>query len=185
MLTSRKSIRLDDYDYSSQGFYFITICCFEKRSIFGEIINNEMTLNSNGKIALDEWFKTEVLRPNIKLHEFIVMPNHIHGIINIVHPVGASCCSPAFTKTTTRANSSSPLRGPSQTIGAIVRGYKAAVTVNINKFRNTPRQHVWQRNYHEHIIKNDESHVRIADYIVNNACTWGSDSINPSFVRPK
>ncbi len=181
MLASRKSIRLDNHDYSTEGFYFITICCFEKRCLFGEIVNNEMVLNAFGKIAFDEWFKTELLRPNIKMHEFIVMPNHIHGIINIVHPVGASCARPqAIHKAGER---SSPLRGPSQTVGAIVRGYKAAVTSAINKLNNKSNS-IWQRNYHEHIIKNDESHIKIADYIVNNPCTWNNDSIHPNYVRP-
>jgi len=181
MLASRKSIRLDNHDYSSEGFYFITICCFEKRCLFGDILNNEMVLNTFGKIAFDEWFKTESLRPNIKMHEFIVMPNHIHGIINILHPVGASCARPHYELLA--GERSSPLRGPSQTIGAIVRGYKAAVTSAINKLNNKSNS-IWQRNYHEHIIKNDESHIKIADYIVNNPCTWNNDSIHPNYVRP-
>jgi putative transposase len=182
MLASRKSIRLDNYDYSSEGFYFITICCFEKRCLFGDILNNEMVLNTFGKIAFDEWFKTESLRPNIKMHEFIVMPNHIHGIINIVHPVGASCARPPGILYESGEHSS-PLRGPSQTVGAIVRGYKAAVTSAINKMNNKSNS-IWQRNYHEHIIKNDESHIKISEYIINNPCTWKTDSINPNFVRP-
>jgi putative transposase len=181
MFSSRKSIRLDNHDYSSEGFYFITICCFEKRCLFGDIVNNEMVLNAFGEIAFDEWFKTESLRPNIKMHEFIVMPNHIHGIINIVHPVGASYARPPVVLIT--GEHSSPLRGPSQTIGAIVRGYKAAVTSVINKMNNKSNS-IWQRNYHEHIIKNDESHMKIADYIVNNPCTWNNDSIHPNYVRP-
>ena len=115
------------------------------------------------------------------MEEFIVMPNHIHGIINIVHPVGASCARPPAELIA--GEHSSPLRGPSQTVGAIVRGYKAAVTSAINKMNNKSNS-VWQRNYHEHIIKNDESHIKIADYIVNNPCTWNNDSIHPNYVRP-
>lgn len=181
MLASRKSIRLDNHDYSSEGFYFITICCFEKRCLFGEIVNNEMVLNAFGKIAFDEWFNTEKLRPNLIMEEFIVMPNHIHGIINIVHPVGASCARPPAELIA--GEHSSPLRGPSQTVGAIVRGYKAAVTSAINKMNNKSNS-VWQRNYHEHVIKNNESHIKIADYIVNNPCTWNNDSIHPNNARP-
>ncbi len=94
----RRSIRLKGYDYSQNGLYFITICTQNRYHLFGTITNDQMALNPIGKIAHDEWLKTESMRPNIRLHEFIVMPNHIHGIIEIIgalpHPVRAHCMGP-------------------------------------------------------------------------------------------
>lgn len=94
----RRSIRLKGYDYSQNGLYFITICTHNRHHLFGTITNDQMALNPIGKIAHDEWLKTESMRPNIRLHEFIVMPNHIHGIIEIIgalpHPVRAHCMGP-------------------------------------------------------------------------------------------
>ncbi len=80
----RRSIRLKGYDYSQSGLYFITICVQNRHCLFGEIENDEMILNEYGKIAATEWINTESIRDNIRLHEYIIMPNHIHGIIEIV-----------------------------------------------------------------------------------------------------
>ena len=80
----RRSIRLKGYDYSQNGLYFITICTQNREQLFGTITNSQMALNPMGEIAHNEWFKTESMRPNLRLHEFIVIPNHIHGIIEII-----------------------------------------------------------------------------------------------------
>jgi putative transposase len=80
---NRRSIRLKGYDYSQPGLYFITICCQDKICRFGKIENGEMILNEFGKIAHDEWEKTPQIRPNVPLGEFVIMPNHIHGIIHL------------------------------------------------------------------------------------------------------
>ena len=80
----RRSIRLRDYDYSEEGGYFVTICTHNKECVFGEIANEEMNLNEIGKIVYEEWLKTPNMRPNVKLEKFVVMPNHLHGII-ILH----------------------------------------------------------------------------------------------------
>ncbi|XGB43143.1 MAG: hypothetical protein LVS60_04975 [Nodosilinea sp. LVE1205-7] len=82
----RRSIRLKGYDYSQNGLYFVTICTQNRHHLFGTITNGQMALNPMGEIVHDEWFKTASMRPNIRLHEFIVMPNHIHGIIEIIPP---------------------------------------------------------------------------------------------------
>ncbi len=84
----RRSIRLPGYDYTSSGAYFITICTHEKQKIFGEIIDEKMILNEIGKIVADEWIKTAIIRPYIELDNFIVMPNHFHGIIWMIYPYG-------------------------------------------------------------------------------------------------
>ena len=77
----RKHIRLKNYDYSNSGWYFVTICTNFHKTVFGKIIDGEMILNKNGKIVEEEWLKTEIVRSNVKLDSFIIMPNHLHGIL--------------------------------------------------------------------------------------------------------
>ena len=175
----RRSIRLKGYDYSQEGAYFITICCHNRQGIFGEIKNGKMHLNKYGKIAETEWRKTAVIRNNVELDEFIIMPNHVHGIIKITDVVGAYCNTPQQIRNTTRQIRNTPqqihnttqqtgFRSPSQTIGSIIRGFKSTTTKQINQIRHTPGLPVWQRNYYEHIIRNKQALHRIRYYIINN-----------------
>ena len=165
----RKSIRLRGYDYSQAGLYFITVCTHSCLRLFGEIIDGEMVLNECGQIAVDEWIKTSVLRPNVKLDEFVIMPNHIHGIINIRNDThGRGVLQYAPTKTP-------KFKSPSQTIGAIIRGYKSSVTKQINMLREMSGVPVWQRNYYEHIIRDEKSYHKISEYIINNPIHWQDD----------
>ncbi len=197
----RRSIRLQGYDYSSEGLYFITICCHNKVCLFGHVVNAAMVLNEYGQVAFNEWMKTPEIRPNVELGEFIVMPNHIHGIIRITRRgelhspniesnssdgrgvldtpdyVGDSrgvLNTPDFMGECNSPQRYSPrLRGPSQTIGAIVRGYKSAVTKQLNALGIGRK--VWQRDYYEHIIRNEQSYYNISNYIVNNPAKWWED----------
>jgi REP element-mobilizing transposase RayT len=246
----RHSIRLKEYDYSQAGLYFITICCQDKICRFGNIENGEMILNEWGRIAYDEWLKTPNIRPNIQLDEFIVMPNHIHGIIvitnndggrgvlhtphdhtphdntphaggtgvlhtphdntphaggtgvlhtphdntpddggtgvlhtphdNTPHNGGTSVLHTPHDHTPhdgANGNNSgvcnTPLRSPSNTIGAIIRGYKSAVTKQMHELGFFDA--IWQRNYYEHIIRNEQSHQNISNYIIHNPEKWQED----------
>lgn len=175
-LPNRHSIRLQEYDYSSSGMYFITICTQDKLCLFGEVVNGEMILNDMGKLAYNEWLKTAQLRTNIELGEFIIMPNHIHGIIIINTPatVGADCVRPNNIDNTT-GECNSPLRVSMQTLGSIIGGYKSTVTRQINNLNVVPKQKIWQRNYYEHIIRNEKSYNSITDYITTNPINWQSD----------
>jgi len=134
---NRKSIRLKGYDYSQPGWFFLTICTQNRQPIFGDIIDEEMALNEFGKIMKSEWEKTEAIRNNIEIDQYIIMPNHLHGIIGIVDEpdpdVRANCNSPQRDK-----SQSSTFKSPSKTIGAIIRGFKSSVTKQINQIRNTP-----------------------------------------------
>ena len=177
----RRSIRLKGYDYSRAGLYFITICCQDRICRFGDVVDCEMVLNDAGRIAYNEWIKTTEIRNNVELGEFIVMPNHIHGIIRLL--VRDELHSPD-NKTPNMNNNKNnfPLRSPSQTIGAIIRGYKSSVTKQINNLANngmgvfnTPQQ-LWQRNYWERIIRNQKAYHRITEYILNNPGKWHSDN---------
>lgn len=167
----RRSIRLKDYDYARNGAYFVTVCAFDHQCLFGEIINGEMKLEKFGQIVYDEWLRTAKLRPNVVLDVFIVMPNHFHAIL-IIDSRGVLPYAPAPTN----------FRSPSQTVGAIVRGFKSAVTKQINEIRSTPGLDVWQRNYYEHIIRNEHERSLIRQYIIYNPQKWEFDRENPANV---
>ena len=220
VLPHRKPIRLKGYDYSQAGLYFITICCHNRECLFGEIVaptvgaenfppvnesSQRMILNDAGKIADECWMAIPKHFPNVILHEHIVMPNHVHGIIELVNDtVGANNHSPENDNAAntvgenfpphnddvvnTMAKNISPLQSPSKTIGSIVRGYKIGVTkwfrTNVVGVQNVGVQNleplhepqpIWQRNYHEHIIRNEKSYQTISDYIVQNPEKWEQD----------
>ncbi len=166
----RKQLRLKNYDYRQAGVYFVTLCTFEKLSMFGKIIDKKMILNDLGKIVQDEWIKTANIRTHVSLDEFVIMPNHIHGIIIInKNDVGA-----------TRRVALMGLQSGS--VGAIIGQFKSSVTKRINEHRNTPGRYVWQRNYYDHIIRNDADLNRIRQYITNNPKQWDIDEHNQKFI---
>lgn len=166
----RKSLRLKHYDYSQNGLYFLTLCSKNRECLFGEIITDVMVLNNLGKKVTEFWLNIPDYYPQVKLHQFVVMPNHIHGIIEIA-------------KEETRGECNSPLQpnnkfnGTSQTIGAIVRGFKSGLTSWARK--NTEHYNVWQRNYYEHIIRNEKTYQKIVEYITNNPILWTLDRFYP------
>lgn len=128
-----------------------------------------MVLNEMGRIAYNEWLRTTNLRPNVELGKFVVMPNHFHGIIMINCAGRGVLHTPSdkmFDDNLGVCNT--PLQSPSQTVGAIVRGYKSAVSKQLGFS-------VWQRNYYEHIIRDANDHARIDDYIVSNPAQWLND----------
>jgi REP element-mobilizing transposase RayT len=175
---NRQSIRLKGYDYSKPGYYFVTICVADRYCLFGEILDEEMHLNEYGKIAKAEWLRTENLRDNVCLDEFVVMPNHVHGIIKIIDKNssrGVSPYAPAAAK-----KSKNKFRSPSNNLGAMVRGYKSTVTKQINKLNNQPGDKVWQRNYYDHIIRNRHELNRIRKYIQDNPKNWENDTLSNS-----
>ncbi|WP_205500301.1 transposase [Rufibacter psychrotolerans] len=161
----RRSIRLKGYDYGQEGAYFVTLCTKNRAHLFGEVEGGEMKLNQFGMIASQEWAKTPEVRMNVVLDVFIIMPNHLHGILFITE-----------SKTEARHDDVTPFLSPSQTVGAIVRGYKSAVTKQINALLpEAEKMTVWQRNYHEHIIRNARAHQYISAYISNNPTRWKAD----------
>ena len=168
----RRSIRLQGYDYSQNGAYFVTVCTQNKECLFGEIVGVKMAMNDAGAIAYDEWVKTSEMRENIKLDEFVVMPNHIHGII-IIHNV-VDCSRGTMHRAPTVERFGNPT---SNSVPTIIRGFKSAVTKQINVIRNMPGIPVWQRNYFEHIIRDEESLWKIREYIVNNPTNWQQDEM--------
>lgn len=165
---NRRSIRLPGYDYTLPGGYSVTIVTWKRECLFGEVVKERVLLNDHGAIALEQWFKTAELRKNIELRaeEFVVMPNHIHGIIWIVDDpaVGAE-------------RRSAPTTGPSA-LGVIVRAYKSAVAYAINAHRGVRGEAVWQRNYYEHILRDQPDWESACNYIRSNPSRWADDDEN-------
>ena len=182
----RRSIRLAGYDYTQAGAYFVTLVTHQRECLFGEIVDGEMLLNEIGRIVRDEWFRSAEIRREIALDpdEFVVMPNHIHGIVWICnmgddvgsHGVGAD----GVGADGVGAHGRAPLPGQRlpRSLSSFIAGFKSAVTKRINEYRGTPGVPVWQRNYFEHIIRDDGELERIRQYIMNNPALWKEDREN-------
>ena len=178
ILPKRKQIRLKDYDYSSNGWYYLTICAQKHQCLFGEIIDGIVKLNGAGKIINRFWLKIPKRFKNIELDEYIIMPNHLHGIIVINH-IGRE----------NRAMNGRENRAP--TLGQIVAYFKYQSTKYINNTvgagssrpihagSSRPIQKIFQRNYYEHIIRNEIDLNKIREYIWLNPKMWDRDRNNP------
>lgn len=180
----RRSIRLGGYDYSSPGAYFIILCTYQRQCLFGVIINDQMQLNDLGQIVADEWTKTLQIRPDFKLDEWIIMPNHLHGIVlistskqpnNKTTVVGAHSCAPLPNNPVSKGIA---YRRP-RSLSSFVAGFKSATTKHINRMRDASGTPVWQRNYYEHIIRNEASLQLIRQYIQTNPLSWCDDQLHP------
>ncbi len=175
----RQSIRLKNFNYSQSSVYFVTICTHSHECVFGEIMNGEMHLNENGRIVDIEWAKTNDKRDNVVLDTYVVMPNHFHGIVILIDTCkGTARCAPA-TKTCIGRNYRKFGKMISGTLPAIIRSFKSAVTKHINELRSEQGVPVWQRNYYDHIIRNEKELNKIREYIINNPLKWELDKENP------
>ncbi len=163
--------RLKEYDYSQPGGYFITICTKNRYCLFGKVENDQMKLNHCGEIAQLSWSQLSEHYHNVELDVFIIMPNHIHGIIFLTD-VGAGF-KPAPTV----------LGFYCHPLPEIVRGFKTFSSKKINELRNMSGTPVWQRNYYEHVIRKDESLDKIREYIVTNPLRWALDRENPANTK--
>ena len=180
----RRSIRLQGYDYSQAGGYFVTVVTWHRECLFGEIVNADMVLNEFGKIASECWLAIPEHFPNVELGAYVIMPNHVHGIIVI-----RANESLLATKTVDDRRGAAMLRpydgeqNPHKinvkpgSLGAIVRSYKSAVSYRINKEHYATG--IWQRNYYEHIIRNETDLRNKTEYIEANPLLWEQDAENP------
>lgn len=168
----RRSIRLQGYDYSQAGAYFVTICTHNRECLFGDIVHGEMRLNDAGRVVADEWLKTAEIRTEIELDAWVVMPNHFHGILVI-----ADCRGDRRVARTIRPVA--PTGPQPRSVGAVMAGFKSAVTKRINQLRQSPGAKLWQRNYWEHIVRNEPELNRIREYIRNNPARWELDKLCP------
>jgi putative transposase len=222
----RHSIRLKGYDYTQTGAYFVTICAWGRKCLFGEVAAGEMVLNENGLIVLAAWEDLSNHYSNVELDAFVVMPNHVHGIIvlrdGISAVVGAGYVSgyvgaglkpapttnitpnPATDRTSNPATNGTshpatdrtsnpvtsfppdPTTDPKSAstnnhgLPEIVRALKTFSARRINEFHQSPGVPVWQRNYFDHIIRNEDDWRRIYDYIQNNPVRWEQDQLHPA-----
>jgi REP element-mobilizing transposase RayT len=166
MLNQRKPNRLRNYDYSQGGYYFVTICTQSRIEFFGEIQNGAMVLNENGKIAEKVWIGIPEHFGNVELDEFVVMPNHIHGIIVVKKDIVGN------------RHACSLQKRQYQTIPVVVGSYKSAVTRNIRKIKSSGSGFVWQKSFYDHIIRDGSSLNRIREYVINNSIQWDTDVEN-------
>jgi len=161
---NRRTIRLKEYDYSRKGFYFITICSYQHQCIFGKIEDDQMILNNFGKILNIYWQKQE--NDLIKPHEHVVMPNHFHGIVEINSDVDEN---------KEINNESIMIERRKMLLPKFVGKFKMQTSKEINLTRNKKGITVWQRNYHEHIIRDYKDYYNIINYIQTNPENWKKD----------
>jgi REP element-mobilizing transposase RayT len=175
-----------NFDYASEGAYFITLVTHHRVYIFGKVINDKVELTKYGAIAHHEWISSAALRKEVEIFEdeLVVMPNHLHGIIWINKPVSLPAMNQIKNNLGVGATGRLPQRdeqirvtGPTpKSVSAFIAGYKSAVTTEINKLRNSPKRLVWQPNYFDRIIRNERELNALRQYIQNNPLKWKLDN---------
>jgi len=171
----KSSPRLKGYDYSQPGAYFVTICTLKRMCIFGKIIEDRMVMNSLGDIICHTWKDIPNHYPYVTLDKFIIMPNHIHGIVMLLENRRDS--RDRFVNLSLRKSHERKRHGLSE----IIRGFKTWSARRINQIQNTTGTSVWQRSFYDHIIRDDDDLNRIRSYIVENPLMWDQDRNNPKF----
>ena len=195
----RRSVRLQSYDYSQSGFYFVTICTQDQKCMFGEIVNDEMYLNGAGSIAQSTWSTLPERFPHVELDQSVVMPNHVHGIVvlagytsmrrgdiytakvpeRFMHAKGKvyqdHTTNMALQHSRINQVHTADAVNRVPTLGEIIRTFKGAATYRIRS--EGKRDFAWLGRYYEHIIRNDDDLDRIRQYIVNNPARWTEDHL--------
>jgi putative transposase len=183
----RRSIRLKGYDYAQEGAYYVTIVAWQRECLFGDVVEGEtpqgghVVLSKFGLVARQQWEKLPKRFPNIELGVYMIMPNHMHGIIMIANGRGTAGNlndpdGEPSRRAPTQERFQKPVKG---SIPTIVRSYKSAVSYRINLMRGTNGVPVWQRNYHEHVIRDEKDLHNKTDYILANPLLWAQDDENP------
>lgn len=192
----RRSIRLKNYDYSQAGAYYVTIVVQERECLFGEIVDGEMYLNEYGEIVQKWWHEFPIHFPNVELGAFVIMPNHVHGIIFITTDRRGEVLSPRndpkkniqdvnnIDETNDQGGETPPLQHP--TLGQIVAYFKYQSTKDMNRIETEQAiTKFWQRNYYEHIIRDEKDLQNKTDYIDANPLLWDEDENNPQYEQSK
>jgi REP element-mobilizing transposase RayT len=193
----RRSIRLKSFDYSLDGAYFVTLCAQERKCLFGEMSDGLMLLNEAGRMVEHWWRELPEQFQHISLDEYMVMPNHFHGII-VIHNVDcrgdtlcspAFGCSPAFDRIQNQGDHKDrPYGTMENSLGRIIQSFKSITTnayirgVKENNWPPFPGR-LWQRNYYERIIRDDGELTATREYIATNPHQWANDGENPDYVR--
>jgi REP element-mobilizing transposase RayT len=162
----RRSIRLPGYDYSQPGLYFVTICTQNQKCLFGKIKNGIVHPNRYGEIIWEQWEWLEKQYPYIELDTWILMPNHLHGIIYIKHQnLRLDCRGGSRTAPTADGLKQ-------KTLGRLIGAFKTVSTKRINHIRKSTGSKLWQRGYYEHIIRDEQEYYAIRKYILDNPIHW-------------
>ena len=178
----RRSIRLRGYDYARPGAYFVTLCAKNRECLFGKIVEGKMQLNEMGRIVASCWEWLAEQYGYVELDEWVVMPNHLHGII-VVNSGDAAAGRGASRRAPTKPQHVMSIPNKIKPLGQLIGAFKIVSTPRINEFRGTPGMGIWQRNYHEHIIRDIDELNRIRAYITANPEQWDFDRENPSSKR--
>ncbi len=188
--TKRKSLRLPEYDYAQSGAYFVTVCTHHKACLFGDILGEEMVLNNTGRMVETIWNAIPEYYPGIETDEFVVMPNHVHGIVVITgSTVGATPCgcpNVAQAQKHRQAQGPAPTKKNGLSLPDIMHRFKTMTTKEyihgVRQYGWKPfRSKLWQRNYFERVIRNEHEQNRIREYIANNPIRWALDRENPDY----
>jgi putative transposase len=184
----RRSIRLSGWDYRQAGAFFATLVTQGRETLFGQIVNGEMMLSPLGRVVMTMWQRLPSHFSQVRLDEFIVMPNHLHGIIWLLNNGESrdkvSSVEAQFEDSlpvqwvgqgTTAQEMSHPHRLESGSLGAVVGNFKSVTTRRINQMRHSPGAPVWQRNYYEHIVRDEHELNTIRQYILDNPSRWEED----------
>lgn len=166
-LPARRSIRLPDCDYASECTYFVTLCAHAREDLFGAVAGEAVVLTPLGQIVEQEWMASAHLRSEVYLDDYVVMPNHLHGIVSIVPGPAGDRRSPL---------QEDAARGPAaRSLGALIAGFKASVTKRARAMTGDAGLAVWQRGYYEHVVRDDDDLAGIRHYIRDNPARCGSD----------
>lgn len=178
----RHSIRLKDYDYAQSGAYFVTICTHNRECLLGEIVAGDMRVNDIGHIVSNSWQWLAQQHPDVGLDTWVVMPNHLHGIV--VMGLGTDGVGGADGRT---GGSRTAPTEPTQRkpFGRLIGAFKTVSTKSINRLRGTSAGPFWQRNYYERIIRDETELHRVREYIVNNPARWAEDDNYPNAIDAK
>ncbi len=182
-------MRIKDFDYTMSAQWFVTICTYKRQCVLGHIIEGEMQMNELGRIVEECWLAIPDHFPNVVLGEHVVMPNHIHGVIEVCETNpntrrGKACLAPTGSKLdNTDVNIAKPGKPIPGSLGIIIGSFKSAVTKRVNDIRGNSDTPFWQRNYFEHGIRSNTSLEQIQKYIKMNPLMWDDDEENPSRQR--
>lgn len=157
-LHRRRTIRLPSYDYGSAGAYFVTLCTFGRECLFGEVVDGEMNPSPLGLSVGESWRWLAQRFPGVTLDHWVLMPNHLHGILVL--------------------GTDTSLGGSPKPLGRLIGAFKTVSTKQVNAMRQTPGSTLWQRNYWEHVVRNEADLERIRTYIEGNPGSWAADSLN-------
>lgn len=174
----RRSIRLKEYDYSQEGAYFVTICTWNRECLFGDIVNGEVLLNEYGRVVEEYIDGIKERFDNVHIEEFVVMPNHLHGIIMIEQSVGIIHELSLQASFAERCKQRRKMLLPK-----IIGWFKMNTSKSINQMRDSEGRPVWQKNYYEHVVRNEKELRSIQEYIINNPLQWDLDENNPVNIK--